>query len=288
MPLPPAPAPVPTAWLPRAVVLTSLTSSVRRRPGWPSSCRDTKCQFVDVRAARRREDHAAERLVTVPPPLSREEALETHAIRSVTARIGEVTRLDHTLPFVAPHHSATLAAIVGGGSGVALPGRFALITGCCSWMKLPSSQEFGAQTLRQPLESGEVIIARARQMVRYLGAVPARPRREPAPVRSFLRQGADCTCKPMEIRTYVGRLSGPLLDRWTCRCTSRRCSARPSATRQGRAVPWSQRGWPGPGLPRRAVVGAGVGHERDRARPRVAACASGRPGQRPRRVDRSL
>ena len=64
----------------------------------------------------------AERLVTVLPPLRREEALETHAIRSLTGQVGEVTDLDRTPPFVAPHHSSSLAAIAGGGSGVALPG----------------------------------------------------------------------------------------------------------------------------------------------------------------------
>ena len=64
----------------------------------------------------------AERLVTVLPPLSREQALETHAIRSLTGQVGEVVELDRTPPFVAPHHSASMAAVTGGGSGVVLPG----------------------------------------------------------------------------------------------------------------------------------------------------------------------
>ena len=156
----------------------------------------------------------AERLVTVLPPLSREEALETHAIRSVTGQIGEVVALDRTPPFVAPHHSASLASIVGGGTGVALPG--AISRAHLGVLFLDEAPEFKGsvlQTLRQPLESGEVVIARARQIVRYPARFQLVLASNPCPCGRSYGKGADCSCKPMEIRTYVGRLSGPLLDR---------------------------------------------------------------------------
>ena len=207
----------------------------------------------------------AERLVTVLPPLSREEALETHAIRSVTGQIGEVTRLDHTPPFVAPHHSATLAAIVGGGSGVALPGAISRAHhGVLFLDEAPEFKSSVLQTLRQPLESGEVIIARARQMVRYPARFLLVLAANPCPCGRSYGKGADCTCKPMEIRTYVGRLSGPLLDRVDLQVHvpplqraaigdatgegSAVVAARVARARAAQAERWSGRGWATNGL----------------------------------------
>ena len=156
----------------------------------------------------------AERLVTVLPPLSREEALETHAIRSLTGRIGEVTDLDRTPPFVAPHHTSSLAAIAGGGSGVAVPG--AISRAHRGVLFLDEAPEFRAsvlQTLRQPLEAGEVVIARAHQVVRYPARFLLVLAANPCPCGQAWGKGLDCSCSPMEIRSYAGKLSGPLLDR---------------------------------------------------------------------------
>lgn len=156
----------------------------------------------------------AERLVTVLPPLSREEALETHAIRSLTGQIGEIADLDRTPPFVAPHHSASLAAIVGGGTGVALPGAISRAhRGVLFLDEAPEFKGSVLQTLRQPLESGEVVIARSRQVVRYPARFLLVLAANPCPCGRSYGKGADCSCKPMEIRAYAGRLSGPLLDR---------------------------------------------------------------------------
>ncbi len=156
----------------------------------------------------------AERLVTVLPPLGRDEALETHAIRSLTGQVGEVVDLDRTPPFVAPHHSSSVAAIAGGGSGVVLPG--AISRAHRGVLFLDEAPEFKAsvlQTLRQPLESGEVVLARARQVVRYPARFLLVLAANPCPCGRSFGKGIDCSCKPTEIRSYAGRLSGPLLDR---------------------------------------------------------------------------
>ncbi|MFL6175525.1 MAG: YifB family Mg chelatase-like AAA ATPase, partial [Ornithinibacter sp.] len=156
----------------------------------------------------------AERLVTVLPPLSREQALETHAIRSLTGQVGEVVELDRTPPFVAPHHSASMAAVTGGGSGVALPGAISRAHhGVLFLDEAPEFKGSVLQTLRQPLESGEVVIARARQVVRYPARFLLVLAANPCPCGRSYGKGLDCSCKPMEIRSYAGRLSGPLLDR---------------------------------------------------------------------------
>jgi magnesium chelatase family protein len=207
----------------------------------------------------------AERLVTVLPPLSREEALETHAIRSVTGQIGEVVALDRTPPFVAPHHSASLASIVGGGTGVALPG--AISRAHLGVLFLDEAPEFKGsvlQTLRQPLESGEVVIARARQIVRYPARFQLVLASNPCPCGRSYGKGADCSCKPMEIRTYVGRLSGPLLDRVDLQVhvppvqraaigdatgeSSAVVAERVARAREAQRSRWSSRGWATNGL----------------------------------------
>ena len=156
----------------------------------------------------------AERLVTVLPPLSREEALETHAIRSLTGQIGEVADLDCTPPFVAPHHSSSVAAIAGGGSGIALPGAISRAhRGVLFLDEAPEFKMSVLQTLRQPLEAGEVVIARARQVVRYPARFLLVLAANPCPCGRAWGKGLDCSCSAMEIRSYAGKLSGPLLDR---------------------------------------------------------------------------
>jgi magnesium chelatase family protein len=156
----------------------------------------------------------AERLVTILPPLSRDEALETHAIRSLAGHVGEVTALDRTPPFVAPHHSTSFAALAGGGSGVVVPG--AISRAHNGVLFLDEAPEFKAsvlQVLRQPLESGEVVIARAQHVVRYPARFLLVLAANPCPCGRAVGKGLDCTCSAQAIRSYAGKLSGPLLDR---------------------------------------------------------------------------
>ncbi len=207
----------------------------------------------------------AERLVTVLPPLSREQALETHAIRSLTGQVGEVVELDRTPPFVAPHHSASMAAVTGGGSGVALPGAISRAHhGVLFLDEAPEFKGSVLQTLRQPLESGEVVIARARQVVRYPARFLLVLAANPCPCGRSYGKGLDCSCKPMEIRAYAGRLSGPLLDRVDLQVhvppvhraafgdatgeSSATVAARVAAAREAQRARWAEHGWPTNGL----------------------------------------
>lgn len=156
----------------------------------------------------------AERLVTILPPLSREQALQTHAIRSLTGDEIRARELDLTPPFVAPHHSASMASITGGGSGVVLPG--AISRAHCGVLFLDEAGEFKTsvlQQLRQPLEAGEVTIARAKQLVRYPARFQLVLATNPCPCGRAWGNGADCSCSSLELRTYQSKLSGPLIDR---------------------------------------------------------------------------
>ncbi|KGN36752.1 hypothetical protein N803_17175 [Knoellia subterranea KCTC 19937] len=156
----------------------------------------------------------AERLVTVLPPLSRERALQNHAIRSLTGDEIRASELDLTPPFVAPHHSASMAAITGGGSGVVLPGAISRAHG--GVLFLDEAGEFKTsvlQQLRQPLESGEVTIARAKQLVRYPAQFQLVMATNPCPCGQAWGKGIDCVCSALEQRSYKAKLSGPLVDR---------------------------------------------------------------------------
>lgn len=157
----------------------------------------------------------AERLVTVLPSLSRDQALETHAVRSLCGDVEAVAAgLDLVPPFVAPHHSASIAAIAGGGSGVVLPGAISRAHGGVLFLdEAPEFKSSVLQTLRQPLESGEVVIARAKQVVRYPARFLLVLAQNPCPCGYGWGKAVDCVCRPQELRSYAARLSGPLLDR---------------------------------------------------------------------------
>lgn len=155
----------------------------------------------------------AERLVTILPPLTREQALETLAVRSLVGAM-PTSGIDLQPPFVAPHHSASVAALVGGGTGVVLPG--AVSQAHHGVLFLDEAAEFGGavlQALRQPLESGQVVIARAREQVAYPARVQLVLAANPCPCGEGHGKGLLCRCRPTERRAYAARLSGPLLDR---------------------------------------------------------------------------
>ncbi len=155
----------------------------------------------------------AERLVTILPPLTREQALETLAVRSLVGAV-PATGIDRVPPFVAPHHSASVSALVGGGTGIVLPG--AVSQAHHGVLFLDEAAEFGGavlQALRQPLESGQVVIARAREQVTYPARVQLVLATNPCPCGEGHGKGLACRCRPTERRAYAARLSGPLMDR---------------------------------------------------------------------------
>lgn len=156
----------------------------------------------------------AERIPTVLPRLEPWAALEVSAIHSVAGTLPTGRPLIVDPPFCAPHHTASRAAIVGGGSGVIRPGAASLAHHGCLF--LDEAPEFGRDVLdalRQPLESGEVVIARAGVTACFPARFTLILAANPCPCASAGTAAAGCGCTPMARRRYLARLSGPLLDR---------------------------------------------------------------------------
>ena len=154
----------------------------------------------------------AQRLPGLLPDLSEAEALEVTAIHSVAGLLCERTPLITRPPFIAPHHSSSVAALVGGGSGLARPGaisrahRGVLFLDECAEIRLSA-----LEALRTPLEDGEIRLARRDGVVRYPARFQLIMAANPCPCARIRPQ--DCVCTPLEKRRYLGKLSGPLLDR---------------------------------------------------------------------------
>ncbi len=154
----------------------------------------------------------ANRLPGVLPPLDPEQALEVTAVHSVAGALDDATPLITRPPFVDPHHSASLAAVVGGGSAHIRPGSVSLAH--CGVLFLDEAPEFKPtvlDALRQPMESGLVLLARASGVVRYPARFQLIVAANPCPCAAS--RDVDCTCPAGVRRRYLGRLSGPLLDR---------------------------------------------------------------------------
>ena len=158
----------------------------------------------------------AARLPSILPPLTPVEALETSMIHSLAGLLSE-GGISRTRPFRAPHHTASMAAIVGGGRG-AKPGEISLAHhGVLFLDELPEFPRAVLETLRQPIETGEVMVARANAHVtypcRFLLVAAANPCR-----CGYLSDPARaCTRAPACGDDYVGRISGPLMDRFDLR-----------------------------------------------------------------------
>jgi magnesium chelatase family protein len=156
----------------------------------------------------------AERIPTILPVLDRLAALEVTAIHSVAGTLPAGSPLMTEPPFCAPHHTATKAAIVGGGTGIIRPGAASLAhRGCLFLDEAPEFSRDVLDALRQPLESGEVVVARLGLTARFQARFTLVLAANPCPCAKGPASGAHCTCTPTERRRYLARLSGPLLDR---------------------------------------------------------------------------
>ncbi|MGW4656297.1 YifB family Mg chelatase-like AAA ATPase [Streptomyces sp. NPDC004279] len=156
----------------------------------------------------------AERLPALLPGLSRQESLEVTAVHSVAGLLPAGRPLIDTAPYCAPHHSATMQALVGGGPGTARPGAVSLSHR--GVLFLDEAPEFTGQALdalRQPLESGHVVIARSAGVVRFPARCLMVLAANPCPCGRFSQRDTLCECPPSAVRRYQARLSGPLLDR---------------------------------------------------------------------------
>jgi magnesium chelatase family protein len=156
----------------------------------------------------------AERLPTVMPELDRVAALEVTSIHSVAGTLPAGSPLMTEPPFCAPHHTATKAAIVGGGTGVLHPGAASLAhRGCLFLDEAPEFARDALDALRQPLESGEVVVARCGLTARFPARFTLVLAANPCPCAKGSAAQAVCSCTPTARRRYLARLSGPLLDR---------------------------------------------------------------------------
>lgn len=154
----------------------------------------------------------AQRLPGLLPDLSESEALEVTAIHSVAGTLSSRTPLITRPPFIAPHHSSSLAALVGGGSGMARPG--AVSRAHRGVLFLDECAEVGVsalEALRTPLEDGEIRIARRDGVARFPARFQLVAAANPCPCAPARER--DCRCSSLQRRRYLGKLSGPLLDR---------------------------------------------------------------------------
>ncbi|CAM4209503.1 YifB family Mg chelatase-like AAA ATPase [Kibdelosporangium persicum] len=214
----------------------------------------------------------ARRLPGLLPALTHDQALEVTAIHSIAGMLRPEAPLVSTPPFIAPHHTASRTALVGGGVGLAKPG--VISKAHRGVLLLDEACEFGGdrlEALREALEDGEIRLARRDGVVCYPARFQLVLATNPCPCAP--PREADCSCTPHERRRYMARLSGPVLDRVDLRVRMRPMTAmsivdsnRPESTatvrkrvdaaRRSARDRWAQQGWvtnadvPGPFLRR--------------------------------------
>ncbi|WP_125775168.1 YifB family Mg chelatase-like AAA ATPase [Antribacter gilvus] len=196
------------------------------------------------------------RLPGILPDLTDREAVEVTAVHSIAGTFDPGHGLIRRPPYEDPHHTATAPAVVGGGSGVPRPG--AASRAHRGVLMLDEAPEFNARvldTLRQPIEHGELVIHRSGGAARYPARFQMVLTANPCPCGHGSGKGIGCTCSAHARRRYFARLSGPLLDRVDLQLTVN------PVTREARAA--------GPGEPS-AVVAARVVGAREAARARLA------------------
>ncbi len=147
------------------------------------------------------------------PPMSFEESLETTRIHSISGKLPPGSGLMVTRPFCAPHHNASVASLIGGGQD-ARPGEVSLAhNGVLFLDELPEFSRAALEALRQPLEDGVVSVARVKKQARYQSSFMLIAAMNPCPCGYYGSSRRACRCTPPEIRKYLDRISGPLLDR---------------------------------------------------------------------------
>ena len=156
----------------------------------------------------------AERIPSILPPLNEGSILEVTAIHSIAGTLLDRDLLSKLPPFVAPHHTTTAPAMIGGGTHTIRPGATSLAhQGVLFIDEAPECARGVLDSLRQPLESGQVTISRAIGSITYPARFMLVLAANPCPCGRFSGRGRSCTCTQIAIRRYLQRLSGPLLDR---------------------------------------------------------------------------
>ena len=155
----------------------------------------------------------ARRMPSIMPPMTTEEALETTKIHSVAGKLGASRGLMSQRPFRAPHHLASPVALIGGGQNPQ-PGEVSLAHN--GVLFLDEMPEFGhgvLEVLRQPLEDKHITISRARYAVDYPSNFTLVASMNPCPCGYYNHRTKVCSCSTAAVHRYIGRISGPLMDR---------------------------------------------------------------------------
>ena len=151
-------------------------------------------------------------LPSILPPLSLSEALETTKIHSVSG-MRSIHGLITQRPFRAPPHTISSVALIGGGTNP-MPGEVSLAhNGVLYCDEFPEYSRTVLEVLRQPLEDRKIIVARAKNTVEYPSSVMLVASMNPCPCGYFTHPTRECTCTAVQVQKYLGRVSGPLLDR---------------------------------------------------------------------------
>lgn len=155
----------------------------------------------------------ARRLPGILPPMTRTESIEVTKVYSVAGRLRANEALVHVRPFRAPHHTSSDAAMVGGGP-LSRAGEVTLAhRGVLFLDELPEFRRNVLESLRQPLEDASVTVSRARSVLTYPARFMLVAAMNPCPCGYHGCGGVPCICAPIQVQRYVGRISGPLLDR---------------------------------------------------------------------------
>jgi len=156
----------------------------------------------------------ASRIPTILPPLTVAQALEVTAVHSIAGSFGQRSPMSLVAPFVSPHHSASRVAMVGGGAHAIKPGACSLAhNGVLFIDEAPECGVGVLDSLRQPLESGTITIARSVGSLTFPAEFLLVLAANPCPCGKFTGKGKNCTCTSLQVRRYLGKLSGPLMDR---------------------------------------------------------------------------
>lgn len=155
----------------------------------------------------------AKRFPSILPPLSIEESLETTQIHSVAGKLGSTDTLIKSRPFRSPHHTVSDVAMIGGGANFQ-PGEISLAhNGVLFLDEFPEYHRAVLETLRQPLEDRQIQISRAKYSVSLPCSFQLVAAMNPCPCGYYNDPSRECHCNPAQIQRYMGKISGPLLDR---------------------------------------------------------------------------
>ena len=155
----------------------------------------------------------AKRLPSILPPMTLSEALETTKIHSVAGLLGRNQTLMMTRPFRSPHHSISDAGLCGGGS-FPQPGEISLAhNGVLFLDEIPEIQRHTLEILRQPLEDRVITISRARMSVQFPANFMLVAAMNPCPCGYYNHPDKECVCKEGDVKKYLNKISGPLMDR---------------------------------------------------------------------------